>query len=54
MAVEDHPKYAQWRQAQDELTAAIEAKKEGKATKDDVERAQQAYDKISEEIGGAA
>ena len=46
MAVEDHPKYSEWRMLLEDLINAIEAKKAGKASAADVEAARKALDEI--------
>ena len=50
MPNEDHPKYEQWKQAQENLISAKEAFSDDRATKQDVERAQHEYDEISAQI----
>jgi outer membrane protein TolC len=50
MAVEDHPKFPEWRAALDLLTEAKEAFSSGKATQAEVDKAQAQYDRISGEL----
>lgn len=50
MAVEDHPKFPEWKKALEGLLAATEAKKAGKAVQADVEKAKKTYFKIADEV----
>lgn len=50
MAVEDHPKFAEWKRALEDLIVAVAAEKEGRATANDVAKARAAYIKIADEI----
>ena len=50
MAVEDHLKFPEWRAALENLIAATEALKKGKAIQADVDKARQAYIKIADEL----
>ena len=47
---ENHPDYPKWRKANDALADAIDAQKQGKATQAVVDRAQQKYDRVCNEI----
>lgn len=61
MPVEDHPRYEEWREANDSLKRAAEARDDAIRTKQpqavidaaqgNVDWAQTKYDRISEEIG---
>lgn len=51
MAVEDHPKYAEWLEAQKQLTCAKAEAAKGNASQGDVDKAQAEYDRVSAEIG---
>lgn len=50
MTTEERPDIERWNSALEELQAAKEARKAGKASEDDVKRAQQKYDEASDAI----
>lgn len=50
MAVEDHPKYPEWRQALEDLIDAIAGRKTGKSTSGDVARARKNYFKVADQL----
>ncbi len=50
MAVEDHPKFPEWKAALEKVISAKEASIAGNACQDDVDRALEEYYKIADEI----
>jgi hypothetical protein len=50
MAVEDHPKFEEWKAALEILIEAKEAQKAGEASQKDVDEAVAAYVKIADEV----
>ena len=50
MAVEDHLKFAEWKEALERLITAKEAFKAGAASQADVDAAMIAYHKIADEV----
>jgi hypothetical protein len=50
VAVEDHPKSAEWRKARARLIVVREALRRGDAKQQEVDRAQAEYDRLSQEI----
>lgn len=50
MAVEDHPKFAEWKAALNNLIAAKEALRKGHAVQADVDKAYEAYVKIADDL----
>ena len=50
MAVEDHPKFQEWKAALERLIEAVQALKDGDASEADVAKARAAYIKIADEI----
>jgi hypothetical protein len=50
MALEDHPKFAEWRKAQERLIEVREALRRGDATQRQADAVQAEYDRLSREI----
>ena len=50
MAVEDHPKFAEWRKAKERLIEVREALRRGDAKQEEADRVQADYDRLSREI----
>jgi hypothetical protein len=50
MAVEDHPKFAEWRRAQERLIRVREALRRGDARQEDADELQMQYDRLSRDI----
>jgi hypothetical protein len=50
VAVEDHPKFAEWRKAQERLIEVREALRRGDARQEDADTLQAEYDRLSREI----
>lgn len=53
MAVEDNPRYPEWKAALENWQEAIAAQKRGEASKIDVSLAEAEYNRICDEIGDA-
>jgi hypothetical protein len=51
MALDDHPKFGQWRKAQERLIHVREALRRGDAKQQDVDTVQAECDRLSREIG---
>jgi hypothetical protein len=50
MPLEDHPKFAEWRKAQERLIEVREALRRGDATQQQADAVQAEYDRLSREI----
>jgi hypothetical protein len=50
MAAEDHPKFAEWRNAQDRFIQVRKALRRGDAEQEEADRVQAEYDRLSREI----
>ena len=50
MALEDHPKFAEWRRAQERLIRVREALRRGDARQEDADELQMRYDRLSPDI----
>ncbi|HVH74506.1 MAG TPA: hypothetical protein VM755_06285 [Stellaceae bacterium] len=50
MAVEDHPFFPVWKKRLEDLLEAKKAQREGRASQQDVDKAQAEYDKIAAEV----
>lgn len=50
MAVEDHPKFTEWKKALEDLIEVKQAFKKGHATQADVENALKAYVALADEL----
>jgi len=51
MAVEEHPKFAEWQKAQERLIQVREALRRGDARQAEADSVQAEYDRLSREIG---
>jgi hypothetical protein len=51
VAIEDHPKFAEWREARERLIGVREALRRGDATQQLADAVQAEYDRLSREIG---